>query len=283
MGISREQYLLNRRRFRCVMDYLHHHLDDEDIRLETLAEVASLSRFHFQRMYAERVRETPMATVRRLRLVRVRQLLLDGNAPSITTLAAQAGYGSVAAFSRAFSRAFDHSPTAVTAPSDVSGSGAGMQAPKLEIVSLPAMPVVRHPFTGRAADVFNAGDDFTWIVARSDAWARGWRHWAVHPDGWVDPVRSPDAWVRMWHCAPSGSLPLSIPGAERGYLPPGSYARFVLIGRYALDIPQLIARVAAETPWQVVDGPMLRHYPNVPDYTPVSERITHFYLAVAPR
>jgi AraC-like DNA-binding protein len=277
MRLSREQYLLSRRRLRTVMDYLENHLDDEDIRLETLAEVASLSRFHFERMYAERVRETPMATVRRLRLKRAQQRLLEGIAPSITELALQSGYGSVAAFSRAFSRAFNQPPTRMLPQFSTNSEAV------LEIVELHAVPVVRHSFTGRAAEVFPAGDEFSWVVASSPVRPRGWLHWAVHPDGWIDPARHPDAWVRMWHCAPLGPKVIKIPGADCGYLPPGRYARFTLIGRQAADIPHLIARVAAETPLQVVEGPMIRHYPNIPDFTPVSERITHFFLAVARR
>jgi AraC family transcriptional regulator len=259
---------------------------DDDIRLETLAEVASLSRFHFERTYAARVGEPPMATVRRLRLKRARQLLLEGTKSSITTLAAQSGYGSVAAFSRAFSRAFSLSPTEtlrLQSSGLVAVGPVPINEPKLDIVDLPAVPVVRHPFSGPAADVFAAGDEFSWVIARVCLGNGHWRHWVVHPDGWIDPTVRPDAWVRMWHCAPSGKLPLSIPGAERGFLPPGSYARFVLVGRQVANIPEMIARVAEETSWQVIDGPMLRHYPDVTDYTPVAERVTQFFLAVARR
>jgi len=273
MAITREQYLLGRRRMRLVMEYMDAHLDDEHVSLDRLAEVAMLSRYHFERLYAMKVRESPMATLRRLRLQRARQALMRGEARSITDLAVQAGYGSVAAFSRAFSRAFRQSPTRIE-------TGLPEQPASLEIVALPAIPVLRHPFTGPAADVFEAGHEINWQLAKSGA--RHWRHWVVHPDGWVDPARWPERWVRMWHCIPSRGLP-KVQSVESGHLPPGRYARFVLQGKLRIDVPELAARVAAETHWQPFDGPMLRHYPIVPDYTPVSERVTHFYLPVAPQ
>ncbi len=270
------------------MDYLEHHLDNENIRLENLAEVAHLSRFHFERMYVEKVKETPMATVRRLRLKRARKLLLEGTSPSITALALMSGYGSVAAFSRAFSRTFDQSPTGVIALPPQSDADVGdvrdlrRGAPVLELVALPAVPVERHPFTGRAADVFNAGDEFAWFIKCSGTYPLGYRHWVVHPDGWIDPARNPETWVRMWHCTPVNPVLPRVPGADRGFLPSGMYARFVLLGNVTADIPKLMARVARETSWKVVDGAMLRFYPTVPHYTPTSERIPHFYLPVVP-
>lgn len=273
MALSREQFLLQRRRIRDVMDYMDRHLDDEALRLDTLAEVAHLSRFHFERLYAEKVGETPMATLRRLRLTQARQRLLEGTPSSITDLAVQAGYGSVAAFSRAFVRAFDQAPSRLLAL-PVS------REPRLEIVSLPTVPVLRTPYSGRAADVFEAGHEVNWAVHNTGA--RGWRHWAVHPEGWIDPQREPDSRVRMWHCIPAVDIAFPLAGVERGFLPAGDYARFAFVGRQRIDVPTLIARVAAETGWQAVPGPMLRHYPKVPHYTPVAERVEHFYLSVAP-
>ncbi|GAB2902543.1 hypothetical protein GCM10027046_34620 [Uliginosibacterium flavum] len=274
MALSREQFLLQRRRIRAVMDYMDQHLDDEALRLDTLADVAHLSRFHFERLYAEKVGESPIATLRRLRLTQARQRLLEGASCTITELAGQAGYGSVAAFSRAFVRAFDQAPSRLLVLPALS------RDPVLEIISLPAVPVLRTPYSGRATDVFEAGHEVNWAV--HNAGARGWRHWAVHPEGWIDPQRQPDSRVRMWHCIPAFDIAFQLPGVERGFLPAGDYARFAFVGRQRIDVPALIARVAAETSWRAVPGPMLRHYPKVPHYTPVAERVEHFYLSVAP-
>ncbi|WP_345531771.1 AraC family transcriptional regulator [Viridibacterium curvum] len=256
------------------MDFMAAHLDDEYLSLNDLASVAHLSRSRFERLYATQVHETPMATLRRLRLLRARDLLVAGSTPSVSDLAMQMGYGSIAAFSRAFSRQFGVPPTRASAlviPD---------RSPQLDILNIGAVPVISLPYAGRAADVFHAGDELTWRIAR--AGGKHWRHWVVHPDGWVDPQRFPDTWVRMLHCVPSATLP-TIKGLDMTTLPPGSYARFRFMGPHCADIPALTARVTRDTGREVIAGPMLRYFPNVPPFTPPSERMTWLLLSVAPQ
>ncbi|MFT3736703.1 MAG: AraC family transcriptional regulator [Rhodocyclaceae bacterium] len=274
MPQSREQFLLARRRLQTVMDFMAAHLDDEYLSLDDLASVAHLSRSRFERLYALKVHETPMATLRRLRLQRARDLLITGSTHSVSDLAMQMGYGSIAAFSRAFSRQFGVPPTraSVLVMPD--------RTPQLDIINIGAVPVICLPYAGRAAEVFQAGDELTWRIAR--AGAKQWRHWVVHPDGWVNPQRFPDTWVRMLHCVPSAALP-TIKGLDTATLPAGSYARFRFTGPHSADIPQLTARVKQDTGREVIAGPMLRHFPTVPPFTPPSERMTWLLLSVAPQ
>jgi AraC family transcriptional regulator len=268
------------------MDYLDHHID-EDIRLDTLADVAHLSRFHFERFYTAKVHETPMATVRRLRLKRAEHVLLSGAARSITELAMYCGYGSVAAFSRAFSRAFGQAPTKlITAqreerlPDIWAPNAIPSQEPELAIVDLPVIPVVYHPFIGRAADLEGAREAFCFALARTGA---PYQFWSIHPDGRVDPAKHPNAQIRMWCCAPSATLPSNLSGVARGYLPAGKYARFTAYGGRFADTPRLVSRVETETLWRVVSSATMFHFPKPTDYTPVPERLMYVYLLVAPQ
>jgi len=93
-----------------VVEYIADHLD-EPIDLERLAGVACFSPFHFHRIYQGMMRETVAATVRRLRLHRASVDLLERDRP-IAAIAKRAGYGSVAAFTRAFRAAFGAPPAA---------------------------------------------------------------------------------------------------------------------------------------------------------------------------
>ena len=91
-----------------VIDYIYNHLDG-DLSVNTLAEVALMSPYHFHRIYREMAQETVNATIRRLRLQRAAVELIRST-QSIARIAKQVAYGSQEAFSRAFSQQFGESP-----------------------------------------------------------------------------------------------------------------------------------------------------------------------------
>jgi AraC family transcriptional regulator len=74
--------------------------------LETLADGANCSPFHFQRVYRAILGESPTATVRRIRLAEAAHRLASTDVP-VTAIAFDAGYESSQAFGRAF-RNFTH-------------------------------------------------------------------------------------------------------------------------------------------------------------------------------
>lgn len=95
-------------RLELVLDWLARH-PDEDPDLYRLAELASLSPFHFHRVYRAMMGETVVATVQRVRLNRASVDLQSGNKP-LAQVAQRAGYASTAAFSRVFGVAFGLPP-----------------------------------------------------------------------------------------------------------------------------------------------------------------------------
>ncbi|RPH54903.1 MAG: AraC family transcriptional regulator, partial [Acidobacteria bacterium] len=82
-----------------VITWLVDHLDDA-LDLGRLADVASMSPYHFHRIYHAMQRETAAETVRRLRLHRAAVELITGELP-LPRIARRAGYGSHEAFTRA--------------------------------------------------------------------------------------------------------------------------------------------------------------------------------------
>lgn len=273
MRLNRQLFFLNHRRIRAVMDYLEAHLDDELVTLDTLAEVACLSRYHFERLYAAKVLETPFATLRRLRLMRARDHLQNGWPDSLTQLALQSGYGSVAAFSRAYSRAYGVAPSLVVPRKIVAAPAA------LQIVELPDRRAACLPYYGQRRNLFEAGNELSWRVAASGA--QRWRHWLIFSDGCCSLEGAPDGWVRVLHCVPQETLPATISGADLGWLPGGVYARFEFVGAAPSGIGKLAARIRDETGWQLADGPVLTNAPRIHSYTPPSERLIHLYLPLA--
>lgn len=81
-----------------------------DMSLDRLADVAAMSRFHWHRVFAAMTGETCAQAVRRIRLHRA-ACLMTGSDMQITEVARAVGYGSINAFTRAFSDAYGASPT----------------------------------------------------------------------------------------------------------------------------------------------------------------------------
>jgi AraC family transcriptional regulator len=98
------------RRVARVSDHIAEHLDDE-LDVERLAEVAHFSPWHFHRIYRETTGETVADTVRRLRLHRAAVDLTREDDP-LERVAKRAGYGTLAAFSRAFAADYGVPPGA---------------------------------------------------------------------------------------------------------------------------------------------------------------------------
>jgi AraC family transcriptional regulator len=100
-------------RFTRVADHVADNLDGR-LDLNELAEVACLSPYHFQRCWLAFTGETLAQMVSRLRLHRAAGVLIQEDTP-IEAVARQAGYGSAAAFTRAFARAYGRPPAAYRA------------------------------------------------------------------------------------------------------------------------------------------------------------------------
>ncbi|UXI70075.1 AraC family transcriptional regulator [Tahibacter amnicola] len=91
-----------------VVQHLVRH-PEQDPSLEQLAAIGLFSPFHFHRIYHAMTGETVKDTQRRLRLHQAAISLLGSTDP-IKTIAQRAGYGSQAAFTRAFANAYGQAP-----------------------------------------------------------------------------------------------------------------------------------------------------------------------------
>ena len=109
MTVRAETVESYRERILRVLIYIQNHLD-EAISLDSLAEVANFSPFHFHRMFTGMVGESVKAHVRRLRLERAALQLLSSR-QSILEIALGAGYETHETFTRAFSAMFGDSPS----------------------------------------------------------------------------------------------------------------------------------------------------------------------------
>jgi len=103
---SRDEYLA---RIHRVMDHIERHLGGR-LTLESLAEVACFSPFHFHRVFTACTGETLYQFILRLRLERAAGQVLQNPRKSITEIALDCGFSGSSAFARAFREAFGASP-----------------------------------------------------------------------------------------------------------------------------------------------------------------------------
>lgn len=99
---SRKEYIA---RINRVIDYIEDHLSEE-ITLDTIAGIACFSPFHFHRVFTALTNETINAFIQRLRIERVARQLQNESDISISEIALNSGFGSVAHFSRTFRKYF---------------------------------------------------------------------------------------------------------------------------------------------------------------------------------
>lgn len=97
-------------RINAAMDFVEANLSQR-LALEEVAGAASFSPFHFQRIFSAVVGETPAEHVRRVRTERAAALLVDQPSKTVSTIAANCGFGTPSAFARAFKSAFGVTPS----------------------------------------------------------------------------------------------------------------------------------------------------------------------------
>lgn len=97
-------------RMQRVLDHIDRHLDG-DLDLETVASVAAFSKFHFHRQFKATFGLSLHRYVQLARLRQASKALADGQGPSVTDIALDAGYETPDAFARAFRQRLRQSPS----------------------------------------------------------------------------------------------------------------------------------------------------------------------------
>jgi AraC family transcriptional regulator len=264
-----------------VTEHMAAHLDSS-LELESLAGIAHFSPWHFHRVYRELTGETVGDAVRRMRLHRAAgELLRSGQ--DLAPIAKRAGYGSVAAFSRAFSTSYGLPPGEYRQRGQLLA-----QTPPTEKELSSMYEVTIAPFPGiRLAAIEHRGD--YQMVGSAFAKAFGW----AAPRGAMEmPPRS----VGIYY-ADALSVPQAELRAHAGVvvkpdtatdgeieivdIPPMLCASVLHRGPYAeLDRPYrfLYRAWLPEAGRDPADHPCFEEYLNDARVVPPSELLTRIYL-----
>lgn len=268
-----------------VLAWLTDHLDDE-LSLERLADVACLSPFHFHRVYHGMRGETVAETVRRLRLHRAAVELIAGELP-VPRIARRAGYGSQAAFTRAFKAAYGVPPARYRTVAPLVPVGREREramtshaVPQIEIMETSAIPVAGVPHRGDYQEIGRAFERL-YTLAAAEGWLNGpHRIFGVYFD---DPSAVAKEQLRSMAC-------LSIPGGARPTgdlhqetIAGGRYGVYVHVGPYAelhRAYDWLFGTWLPSSGYEPDDRPCVEEYLNDPRTLPPTEWRTAIWVPI---
>ncbi len=273
------------RRIARVTDHIAVNLD-ADLDVERLASVASFSPWHFHRIYREATGETVADTVRRLRLHRAAVELIRDDAP-LEQVARRAGYGTLAAFSRAFSSGYSVPPGAyrlrgrLLPPSPQRPGSSAITYP-VEIAPFKGAHLAAVSHHGDYQEINHAFDKiYTWASARSLIGLTT-RSFGIY---YHDPLTTPERKLRSKAgLGVSSKAPLEgefhsveIPALVcASILHKGPYAE--LENAYRFLFRDWLPASGREPG----DHPCFEEYLNNPRELPASEWLTRVYLPLQP-
>lgn len=218
-----------------VLAYIYDNLDG-DLSLDTLADVACMSRFHWHRVYRAMTGETLADAIRRIRMAKAANALVrDSDAP-VADVAERHGYPNAASFSRTFSAAHGLSPAAFRElGARVAGElhnnhGANSMYPVV-IETLPPLRAAGVLYVGPPINVGRAFQTLGGIMFARNLFANARGMVAVYHDA---PGAKPDTELRA-HAAViiADGFPADIEGLEYFDLVGGKHAIMQHKGPYA--------------------------------------------------
>ncbi len=95
-----------------VQDYIENHYEDE-LSIEKLANIASFSKFHFQRIFRQITRESLYSYIKRLRLEKAVFLLRTNKRLKVQDIALSVGFSNQASFAKALKERYKSNASAI--------------------------------------------------------------------------------------------------------------------------------------------------------------------------
>lgn len=271
------------RRFTRVIEYIYAHLDEAPD-LNTLADVAALSPWHWHRIWQSVYGESVIETVKRLRLQRAAADLAHTDMP-VDAIWPRAGYGSLAAFSRSFKDAYGMPPTEYRksgshkryAAMPVMKEGdAAMRAVEIKTLAPAMLAVIPH--RGSYMEIGKVFETLFGTLA-----ARGLLRPDLRMTGlfYSDPTSVPETELRS---AAGVIVPQDFPIAaplERAELRGGDYAVLRHKGPYSdmkAAYDWLYGEWLVQSGREAADAPVFEEYLNNPREVPPTKLMTDICL-----
>jgi AraC family transcriptional regulator len=283
-----------RQRLIKVVDYMYANING-DLSVNRLADIAAMSPYHFHRIYRQLAHETVNATVRRLRLQQAAAKLISTNLP-LKTIANQVSYNSLEAFSRAFTKEFDETPSEYRdlryTPSTKMEPFIAMLPNKtmeyttmydIEVLELESIQLIGYKHKG---DYMQIGQVFEKLFI--DAGSQGIINDTTRSIGlyYDDPQSVKINELESIACI-SVTQPIDLKGeldSEQVVIPAGKCATLLFKGSYAeLEKPYdyLFGHWLPKSGLEAANFPPFEEYLNDPKTTPPSELLTRIHCLLS--
>lgn len=274
-----------RNRIMQVVDYIWNHLDG-DMDINTLAEVACFSPYHFHRIYREMMHETVFQTVKRLRLHRA-ACLLTRTDDSVERIAKQINYSGAEAFTRAFAALYGDTPhhyrqerrqvyqDIQLLPTNLKEYPMNHQ---VTIETVPSLSLAGLPHQGDYLEIGAVFEKVFVIAGGKGLFTENTRSFGIYYD---DPFTTPVEKLHSMACITASDKEAKAAGLQTANIGGGDHAVFTFTGPYA--------ELEAAYEWfygswlptsghELADAPPFEEYLNDPKTTPASELTTRIYL-----
>ncbi|MEO8335398.1 MAG: AraC family transcriptional regulator [bacterium] len=264
-----------------VVTHIHEHLE-ADLDLNTLAEIACLSPYHWHRIYHAVYGETLAATVKRQRLHRAAGLLAYSAKP-IAEVSRKSGYENLQSFTRIFRAEYGMPPAqyrkegshAQFATRTVVGT---QSAFNVEIRTVPAISAIAVDHLGSYMEIAKAFDVlYGWLITHGHI-ASVTRSIGLYLD---DPTIVPAKALRSKACVVLRDAIAIDPPIGHVELRPGPYAVLRHKGPYAdmkAAYEWLYGAWLVQSGLEVADAPGFEEYLNSPRDTAPAELLSDIYL-----
>lgn len=271
------------RRFTRVVEYIYAHLDEAPD-LNTLADVAALSPWHWHRTWQAVYGESVVNTVKRLRLQRAAADLTHTDM-ALEAIWPRAGYGSLAAFTRAFRDAYGMPPAEYRKAGSHTRFGM-LNAPKgfspmhdVAIRKLPPATLAVIPHRGSYMEIGKAFEMLFGTLGARNLLRPGLCMKGLF---YSDPTSVPEADLQSAAgiVIPDAQFPVEAP-LQRTELRGGDYAVLRHKGPYSdmkAAYDWLYGEWLVQSGREAADAPVFEEYLNNPREVPPTELLTDICL-----
>ncbi len=281
-----------------VVDYIYQNLD-APLDVNTLADVACMSPYHFHRIYRLMTGETINTSIRRLRLFVSASDLIRSD-KSIAAIAKQFNYASIEAYSRAFTQLFRQPPSEYRQLHRASPASLEQLAPQtwmrfqpfydqesqlmypVEITEMPTIHLIGIKHQGDYMKIGQAFDKLCMYAGSHNLFTERSRSFGIY---YQDPKTVPTEELESVACISVDDPDLVIDDQQiiKLSIPASRAAAIMFKGPYAeLEQPYawLFGQWLPQSELTIKDHPAFEEYLNTPQNTAPKDLLTRIYCLV---